>query len=213
MGGSRRCYRAPPAGRAGTRLLNGGISVLAVGSRPVSGLAGRYAQALIELAEDKKRLDQVAEDFRGLRALVDDSPELRRLLRNPLFGRERQTKAITAILDKAGVDPITKNFCLVVARNNRLFALPEMMDGYLQKLAKKRGEITAQVTAAQELSDKQKQSLADALHKSVGGKVNIETRVDPGLIGGLVVRVGSRMIDNSLRSKLNRLQHAMKGAG
>lgn len=179
----------------------------------MSGLAGRYAHALLELAESKKKLDQVAEDFRGLREVIDDSPDLRRLLRNPLFGREKQAKAMTAILDKAGVDAITKNFCLVVARNNRLFALPEMIDGYLQELARKRGEVTAQVTAAHELSDEQKQSLTDALKKSVGGKVNIETRVDPALIGGLVVRVGSRMIDNSLRSKLNRLQHAMKGAG
>lgn len=186
---------------------------MAVGTTPVSGLAGRYAHALLELAENKKKLDQVAEDFRGLRQLVDDSPELRRLLRNPLFGRDQQAKALTAVLDKAGVDGVTKNFCLVTARNRRLFALPEMMDAYLQELSRKRGEVTAQVTAARELTDEQKQSLTDALKKSAGGKVNIETRVDPALIGGLVVRVGSRMIDNSLRSKLNRLQHAMKGAG
>jgi F-type H+-transporting ATPase subunit delta len=186
---------------------------LSVGTKPVSGLAARYAHALLELAESKKKLDQVAEDFRGLRALVDESPELRRLLRNPLFGRDQQAKALSAVLDKAGVDPVTKNFCLVATRNNRLFALPEMMDAYLQELAKRRGEVTAEVTAARELSDQQKQALTDALKRSVGGKVHIETRVDPALIGGLVVRVGSRMIDNSLRSKLNRLQHAMKGAG
>lgn len=179
----------------------------------MSGLAGRYAQALLELAEQKKKLDQVAEDFRGLRQLVDESAELRRLLRNPLFGRDQQAKAISAVLDKAGVDEITKNFCLVAIRNNRAFALPEMMDAYLQELAAKRGEVAAEVTSAQELTDEQKKSLTDALKKSVGSKVNIETRVDPALIGGLVVHVGSRMIDNSLRSKLNRLQHAMKGAG
>lgn len=176
-------------------------------------MAGRYALALLELADDKKKLDTVAEDLRGLKALIDDSEELRRLLRNPLFGRDQQAKAVSAILDKAGVDDVTRNFCLVVTKNGRLFALPEMIEGYLQELARRRGEVTAVVTSAGELSDQQRLQLEKALKTSVGGKVNIESRVDPAIIGGMVVRVGSRMIDNSLRSKLNRLQHAMKGAG
>jgi F-type H+-transporting ATPase subunit delta len=182
-------------------------------SKPVGSLAARYAHALIDLAEQQKKLDQVAEDLRGLKKLIDDSPEFRRLLRNPLFDRDKQDAAMRAILDKAGVDPVTKNFCLVVSKNRRLFALPEMIDGYLQELARKRGEVTARVTTAKDLTQDQQTALQDALKRSMGGKVNIETRVDPALIGGMVVHVGSRMIDNSLRSKLNRLQHAMKGAG
>ena len=179
----------------------------------VGGLAGRYAHALLELAEQKKKLDAVAEDLRGLRQLIEQSEELRRLLRNPLFGRATQQRAFGAVLDRAGVNPITRNFCMVVVHNNRLFVLPQMIEGYLAELARRRGEVTAQVATAQELSDKQLQSLEQALKKAVGGKVKVEPRVDPSLIGGMVVRVGSRMIDNSLRSKLNRLQHAMKGAG
>lgn len=180
---------------------------------PVSGLAERYGEALLELADDKKKLDVVAEDLRGLKQLIEESAELRRLIRNPLFGREQQTKALQAVLDKGGADQITRNFCMVVARNGRLFALPEMARAYLQELARRRGEVTAEVTSARELTDKQRQQLEQALRHGVGGKVNIEARVDDSLIGGMVVRVGSRMIDNSLRTKLNRLQHAMKGAG
>ena len=182
-------------------------------SKTVGGLAARYAHALLDLAEQQKKLDQVAEDLRGLRALIDGSEEFRRLLRNPLFDRDKQDAAMKAVLDKAGVDPVTKNFCLLVSKNRRLFALPEMIDGYLQALARKRGEVTARVTVARELNKDQESALTDALKRSVGGKVNIETRVDPELIGGMVVHVGSRMIDNSLRSKLNRLQQQMKGAG
>lgn len=182
-------------------------------SSPVSGLAKRYAQALLALAEDKGKLDAVAGDLRGLRGIVNDSAAFSALLRNPLTGRAQQTKALLAVLDKAGVDPITRNFAQVVAHNGRLFALPEMADAYLQELARRRGEITAKVTSAQALTDKQRQQLEQALRQSAGGAVNIDADVDPALLGGMVVRVGSRMIDNTLRSKLNRLQHAMKGAG
>jgi F-type H+-transporting ATPase subunit delta len=180
---------------------------------PVSGLAGRYAHALLELAENKKKLDTIADDLRGLRQLVSDSTEFAQLLRSPRLNRTQQENAIDAVLRKAGADAITINFARVAARNGRAMALPEMAEAYLNELARRRGEVTAQVTTAQELSDKQRQQLEQALRQSVGGKVNIESRVDPSLIGGIIVRVGSRMIDNSLRSKLNRLQHALKGAG
>jgi F-type H+-transporting ATPase subunit delta len=116
-------------------------------------------------------------------------------------------------MENAGADAVTVNFAQLVARNGRLFALPEMAQAYLDELARRRGEVTAEVTTARELTDKQAQQLEEALRQSVGGKVNLQTHVDKSLIGGMVVRVGSRMVDNSLRSKLNRLEHALKGAG
>lgn len=179
----------------------------------MSGLAGRYAHALLELAETKTKLDTVADDLRGFRNLVAQSAELRQFLRSPLVGRDTQTTTLRTILEKAGADQLTVNFAMVAARNGRIFALPEMAEAYLTELARRRGEVTAQVTTARELTEQQRHQLEEALRQGAGGKVNIEASVDPALIGGMVVRVGSRMIDNSLRSKLNRLHDAMKGAG
>ncbi len=179
----------------------------------LSGLAGRYALALLELADEKRELDSVAEDLRGLKGVLAESEELRRLIRSPLFSREQQSAAMAAVLDKAGVGELTRRFVLLVARNRRLFALPQMIDAYLAELARRRGEVSAQVTSATALSDAQQRALVETLRAEVGSKVQVEVKVDPGLIGGLIVRVGSRMIDNSLRSKLQRLQLAMKGVG
>jgi F-type H+-transporting ATPase subunit delta len=179
----------------------------------MSGLAGRYASALLELAEDQKQLDSVADELRGLKGIIVESEDLRRLIRSPLYGRDQQAKAMSAILDKAGVGELTRRFVLVVARNRRLFALTQMIDAYLAELARRRGEVTAQVVAARELSESQRNALVEALRRMVGGKVKVDLKVDAGLIGGLVVKVGSRMVDTSLRSKLQRLELAMKGAG
>jgi len=179
----------------------------------VGGLAGRYASALLELAEDKQQLDGVADDLRGLKQLIDDSEDLRLLLRSPLYGREQQAKAMAAVLNKAGTGDLTRRFIMVVAGNQRLFALPQMITAYLVELARRRGEITAEVTAAKALSEAQRDKLTEALRKRVGGKVQVDVKVDPSLIGGLVVKVGSRMIDSSLRTKLQKLQFAMKGVG
>lgn len=179
----------------------------------LSGLAGRYALALLELADEQKALDPVAEDLRGLKAVIAESEDLRRLIRSPLFTRAQQSAAMTAILDKAGVGELTRRFVLLVARNRRLFALDRMIGAYLAELARRRGEVTAQVASATALDDAQQRALVETLRKEVGAKVQVEMTVDPSLIGGLIVRVGSRMIDNSLRSKLQRLQLAMKGAG
>ena len=179
----------------------------------LSGLAGRYALALLELADDKKALDQVADDLRGLKALIADSEDLRRLIRSPLYSRDQQRAAMAAILEKAGIGDLTRRFVLVVAENRRLFALPQMIDAYLAELARRRGEVTAQVTSAAELSDEQHGALVEALRASVGAKVQVDVTVDRSLIGGLIVKVGSRMVDSSLRSKLQRLQLAMKGVG
>lgn len=178
-----------------------------------SGLAGRYALALLDLADEKKNLDGVAEDLRGLNEVIADSDDLRRFIRSPLFSREQQSKAIAAIIEKAGIGDLTRRFIMVVADNRRLFALPQMITVYLQELARRRGEVTAQVTSATALTAEQERALIEALRATAGDKVKIEVEVDQNLIGGLIVKIGSRMIDNSLRSKLQRLQLAMKGIG
>jgi F-type H+-transporting ATPase subunit delta len=179
----------------------------------LSGLAGRYALAVLDLADEQKQLDAVAGDLSGLKAVIAESEDLRRLIRSPLFSRDQQAKAIAAVLDKGGAGALTRRFVLVVARNRRLFALTQMIDAYLAELARRRGEVTARVTSAVELSDGQRQALVESLKSEIGAKVQVEVTVDRSLIGGLIVRVGSRMIDSSLRSKLQRLQLSMKGVG
>ena len=179
----------------------------------MSGLAGRYALALLELADEQKQLDSVADELLGLKGIIGESEDLRRLIRSPLYGRDQKAKAMAAILDKAGAGELTRRFVLVVAHNRRLFVLTQMIDAYLSELARRRGEVTAQVVAARELSEPQTGALTDALKRMVGGKVQVDLEVDQSLIGGLVVKVGSRMVDTSLRSKLQRLELAMKGAG
>ncbi len=176
----------------------------------LSGLAGRYALALLELADEKKDLDPVADDLRALHDLIADSEDLRRLMRSPLFSRDQQSKAMAAILNRAGAGELTRRFVLLVARNRRLFALPQMIQAYLAELARRRGEVTAQVSSAAALTDPQQAALVETLRRALGGTVQLELKVDPALIGGLIVKVGSRMVDGSLRSKLQRLQLAMK---
>ena len=179
----------------------------------MSGLARRYASALFDLADASKELDSLAEELRALKAIVEESEDLRRLINSPLYGRDQQAKAMASILEKAGASDLCRRFVLVVAGNRRLFALTRIIDAYLAELARRRGEVTAQVTAARELSEEQKDALTDALKKVVGAKVQVDLKVDQGLIGGLIVKVGSRMVDTSLRSKLERLELAMKGTG
>jgi len=176
-----------------------------------AGLAGRYATALFALADERKLLDRVAEDLRGLRALVAESADLKRLIRSPVLAREAQGRAVAALAERAGLDPLTRNFLGLLARNRRLFALPAMIERFLATLAHRRGEVTAEVVAAQELTPAQRDSLDQQLRKSVGQKVAVDIRVDPSLLGGLVVRLGSRMVDASLKSKLQRLEMALKG--
>jgi F-type H+-transporting ATPase subunit delta len=186
--------------------------VAARGTGP-GGLASRYAAALFELADEKKQLDQVAADLASLKQAIRESDDLRRLVRTPVFSRAEQGRAMAAILERAGATDLVRRFVGLVAQNRRLFVLPDMIDAFLAQLAQRRGEVTAEVVSARPLSEAQRRAIADALHKSVGGNVAIDARVDPTLIGGLVVKVGSRLIDSSLRTKLNRLQLAMKGVG
>lgn len=177
----------------------------------VSGLADRYGAALFELADEQKLLDAVASDLQTLRAMIRDSADLRRLVRSPVLSRAEQGRAVAALSEQVGFTPIVRNFLGLLAQNRRLFALPEMIEGFLRRLAERRGEVTAQVASAQALTPAQQEAVIEQLRKAVGRKVAVDIRVDPSLIGGLVVKVGSRMVDASLKSKLHRLQLAMKG--
>jgi F-type H+-transporting ATPase subunit delta len=179
----------------------------------VSGLAERYAAALFELADERRMLDEVASDLRQLRAMLAASPDLARLVRSPILTRGEQGKGIAALVERAGFTPLVRDFLAVVAKNRRLFAVPAMIDAYLAELAERRGEVTAEVTAALALSESQSALLSEQLRRSVGRRVSLEVKVDAGLIGGLIVKLGSRMIDGSIKSKLQRLQLAMKGIG
>jgi F-type H+-transporting ATPase subunit delta len=179
----------------------------------VSGLAERYAAALFDIADERRTLDEVASDLRQLRTMLAESVDLSRLVRSPILTRGEQGKAVLAVAERAGFAPLVRDFLAVVAKNRRLFAIPAMIEAYLAKLAERRGEVTAEVIAAQPLSETQLALLSDQLRRSVGRRVSVEPRVDPGLIGGMIVKVGSRMVDGSLKSKLQRLQLAMKGIG
>jgi len=183
---------------------------VAAESKGASGLAARYAAALFDLADERKELDAAAEDLRALRGMLRESADLRRLIRSPVLSREEQGKAVAAVAQTARLSALTRNFLGLLAHNRRLFALPEMIEGYLSQLAGRRGEVTAQVLTAAALSPAQRQAVDEHLRKAVGAKVAVDVQVDPSLLGGLIVKLGSRMIDASLKSKLYRLQLAMK---
>ncbi len=178
----------------------------------VSGLPGRYANALFELADEQDALDGVRGDLISLRTMIRGAPDLARVLTSPVIGRDEQAAAIDAVMERAGIGDLTRRFVNVVARNRRLFALPGMIEVYRALLAERRGEMTAEVTSARPLSESQRSTLESALMRSVGANVSIDARVDPGILGGLIVKVGSRMVDSSLRTKLEKLQISMKGA-
>lgn len=180
-------------------------------SETAGAIAERYAAALFELAEQQAALDKVAEDLKTLRAMVTDSADLRRLLRSPVIGRAEQQKAMAALAAKAGLSELTHRFVGVVAGNRRLFVLPAMIEAFLARLAGRRGEVKASVMVAAPLDEKQLGALDATLRKALGGNIALDVSVDPSLLGGLVVRVGSRMIDSSLKTKLQQLQLAMKG--
>jgi F-type H+-transporting ATPase subunit delta len=184
------------------------------GEEPIiAGVAGRYATALFELALEAKALDAVKADLDTFDKLMSESPDFTRLVRSPVFGADEQLKALSAVLDKAGIKGLTANFLRVITTNRRLFAVRDMIRGFRTLLAKHRGEVTAQVTVAEKLSDKNLSALKDALKSKTGGKdIDLDVKIDPAIIGGLIVKVGSRMVDSSLRTKLNSIKLAMKEA-
>jgi F-type H+-transporting ATPase subunit delta len=179
----------------------------------MASMAGRYAAALFDLAKEQNALNEVASDFKALTALLGESADFRTLVRSPMIAATDQVKALNAVLAKAGANPLTANFLRVIARNRRLFAVGDMMREFALLLARFRGEVSADVASAHPLSEAQLNQLKDTLRISIGKEVQVNTKVDPNLLGGLVVKVGSKMIDSSLRTKLNNLKVAMKGIG
>ncbi len=176
-------------------------------------MAGRYGNALFELARDSKAVDAVKADLERFDALIADNPDLNRMVRSPVFGADEQLRALAAILDKAGIKGLAANFLRVITTNRRLFAVRDMIRAYRVLAARQKGEVTAEVTVAEPLSDKNIGALKDALKSVTGGKdIDLDMNVDPAIIGGLIVKVGSRMVDSALRTKLNAIKIAMKEA-
>jgi F-type H+-transporting ATPase subunit delta len=177
----------------------------------VSGMAGRYATALFELALEEQAVDAVRGDLDRFEALIVDSPDLLRLVRSPVFTAEEQTKATSAVLEKAGIGGITARFFRVVTANRRLFAVRAMIGAFRKLVAHYKGETTVEVTLAETPNEAHLNAIKDAI-KAVTKKkdVQLEVKIDPAIIGGLIVKLGSRMVDTSLRTKLNAIKFAMK---
>jgi F-type H+-transporting ATPase subunit delta len=179
----------------------------------VSGMAGRYATALFELAREENAIDEVMAELDRFDALIAESADLLRLVRSPVFGAEEQQKALAAVLDRAAISGLAVNFLRLVTANRRLFAVRDMIRALRVLVARHKGEVTAQVTVAESLADRHVAALKDALKSVTGKDVTLEVRVDVAIIGGLVVKIGSRMVDASLKTKLNSIKHAMKEVG
>ncbi len=179
----------------------------------VSGVAERYAGALFELAVESGQVDAVAGDIDRLDAILGESADLRRLVRSPVFTPDEQLRAVTAVLERAGIGGLLSNFVKLTARNRRLFAVPDMIRAYRLLLAAHRGETTADVTSAEPLSPAQVADIKAALKGVTSKDIRVNAKVDPSLIGGLIVKLGSRMIDTTLKTKLNALKVALKEVG
>jgi F-type H+-transporting ATPase subunit delta len=178
---------------------------------PVSGIAGRYATALFELSLEAKSLDAVGTELDRLARLIDEVADLKRLVRSPLVRRDDQMRAMAAVLQAAGFGDLVRRFVGVVTRNRRLFVLPQMVHDFRTLAARHKGETVARVVAASPLSDRQVDQLKGALKEALKRDVTVDVAVNPALIGGLTVKVGSRLVDASVRSKLQSLKMAMKG--
>lgn len=176
-------------------------------------MAGRYATALFELALESNALDSVEADLKRFEALMAESADLTRLIRSPVFTADEQSKALGAVLDRAGIGGVAAKFLKVVTENRRLFALRDIIKAFEALLANHRGEVAAEVTVAEPLSDAYLAEIRNTLHAVTGKTVKVGVRIDTSIIGGLVVKLGSRMVDTSLRTKLNALKHVMKEVG
>ena len=176
-------------------------------------MAGRYATALFDLAVDTGSVDDVLAELEKFSTLIAESPDFARLVRSPAFGADAQQRAVTAVMDRAGITGLAARMIKVLARNRRLFAVADVIGAYRALAARHKGEMTAEVTVAEGLSDAHRQEIKNTLDAVTGKKVRIDVKVDPAIIGGLIVRLGSRMVDSSLRTKLNGLRLAMKEVG
>lgn len=176
-----------------------------------ASLSGRYATALFELARDENKLDTVGQSLAALKQALAESADLKALTTSPLIGREAAGKAISAVSASIGIDPLTANFLGVLAKNRRLGALSAIIRDFNILAARHRGETNAQVISAHALDDNQMATLKTRLKSMVGSEVSVDASVDPSILGGLIVRLGSRQIDGSIRTKLNALATAMKG--
>jgi len=185
-------------------------------SEPASiatGIAARYATAVFDLAKEGKKLKALETDVASLEAAIADSADLRTLLSSPLYSREEQGAAIAAVAKKMKVSPTVANVMSLMASKRRLFVLPQLLKTLRERLAEERGEVTAEVTTAKALTKAQSDKLAKTLKAQVGKAVTIQETVDESIIGGLIVKVGSKMIDTSIASQLNALQNSMKEVG
>ena len=179
----------------------------------MAGVAGRYASALLETANEQEQLAAVETDIDAISRALEESDDLRRMVRSPVFSADDQIKALEAVLSRMGANPLTLNFFKLLARNRRLFAAEDIVRAFKALAAEARGEIQAQVVSAIALNDAQVAALREQLKDSVGKDVQLEAKVDPSLLGGLVVKIGSRMIDSSLKTKLATLNTRMKEVG
>ena len=183
------------------------------GEQPiVSGMAGRYATALFELARETNAIDAVKADLERFDTLVAENPDLNRLVRSPVFSAAEQLQALSAVLDRVGIGGLAAKFLKLVTMNRRLFAARDIVRGYRELVALHKGEATAEITVAEQLKDDHVAALKSALQAVSGKDVDLNIKIDPAIIGGLVVKLGSRMVDTSLRTKLNAIRHAMKEA-
>jgi F-type H+-transporting ATPase subunit delta len=176
----------------------------------VSGMAGRYATALFELAREERAIDAVKADLDRFDALLAESPDLARLARSPVFSAEQQAKALAAVLSAAGIEGLAAKFLPVLAVNRRLFAVSTIIRDFRTLVARHKGEVIADVTLAERPSESQLAAIKEALRAVTSSDVQVEVKVDASIIGGLIVKLGSRMVDSSLRTKLRSLKHAMK---
>lgn len=183
-------------------------------SSSLAGFTGRYASALFQLADETGRVDAVASDLAAIASLISSSDDLARMISSPGLSRQDQNNAMSAVLNKAGADDLVVKFIGVIAENGRLFALPQIIDRFLADLAARRGEVSAEVVSATPLDAKLEDEVKKAVSRVAGSdKISLSMRVDESLIGGLVVRIGSRMIDTSIKTKLTKLEMTMKGVG
>jgi F-type H+-transporting ATPase subunit delta len=198
----------------GFRSLHDEVTGLAEDDTIVSGVAGRYASALFSLAQDERQTDAVAEALAKFDALIAESPDLERLVRSPVFSAADQLKALDAILADANIGGVAANFIRLVTSKRRLFFIREMIADYRKLNDAYRGVTRADVTSATALTDAHIEALKESLRAASGGReVDLNLRLDPSIIGGLIVKLGSRMVDGSLKTKLNAIRLAMKEVG